>query len=261
MNALPMQWVLSVDIITAIIAIGCLLPLAIPQPPSITLTIKFNAIGDMIQGFHYLVSWRGLLYLVVLCSMLNFFLGPVTALLPLFVKNYLGGDVLKLGWLETALGVGIIAGGLILSAWSGFKRRILTCFMGLLIWGIAIFTLGFTTESLFLMGLAMGLLAGLGNTMFNAPMWAIMQKGVARDIQGRVFTLTASLAGVLALPSLAITGPVANAIGVRVIFFISGAAILIMTIVGFFSSNLMNIENQKVGEKAAEEAPSIISQT
>ena len=37
MNALPMQWVLSVDIITAVIAVGCLLPLMIPQPPRTTL--------------------------------------------------------------------------------------------------------------------------------------------------------------------------------------------------------------------------------
>jgi hypothetical protein len=35
-----MQWVLSVDIITAIIAVGSILPLAISQPPRIEATAK-----------------------------------------------------------------------------------------------------------------------------------------------------------------------------------------------------------------------------
>jgi len=53
MEALPMQSVLSVDIITAAIAITCIIPLAIPQPPRTTLSAKPNIIGDMAQGFRY----------------------------------------------------------------------------------------------------------------------------------------------------------------------------------------------------------------
>jgi DHA3 family macrolide efflux protein-like MFS transporter len=261
MEALPIHWVLSVDIITAVIAVGCLLPLTIPQPPRTTLTIKFNVIGDMVQGFRYIASWRGLLFLIILGSMLNFFAGPVNALLPLFVTNHLGGDVLKLGWLQTAFGVGVIAGGLILSVWGGFKRRILTCFMGLIIWSIAIFTFGFTTESLFFMGLALVLFAGLGITMNNAPVGAILQATVARDIQGRVFTLVNSIATAMVPLGLAIAGPVADAIGVRTMWYISGAAIFVLVIAGFFSRDLMNIENQKTVEKPAEEAQPLIPQT
>lgn len=261
MEALPMQWVLSVDIITAVIAVGCLLPLAIPQPPRTTLAVKFNVIGDMVQGFRYIASWKGLLFMIILCSMMNFFVAPVNALRPLFVTNYLGGDVLKLGWLGTAFGVGVIAGGLILGAWGGFKRRIFTCLIGLMIWGICITAFGFTTESLFFMGLALMLIAGFGLTMNNASVGAILQATVPRDMQGRVFTLVVSVAGAMMPLGLVIAGPLADAIGVRTIWYISGISILALAIAGFFSRDLMNIENQKGEEKPAEETPPLIPQT
>ena len=261
MEALPMQWVLSVDIITAVIAVGFLLPLGIPKPPRTTLTNKLNVIGDMVQGFRYIASWRGLLFLIILCSMLNFFAGPLNSLLPLFVTNYLGGDVLKLGWLGTAFGVGVIAGGLILGVWGGFRRRILTSFMGFIIWCIAIIIFGFTTESLFFMSIAMWLSAGLGNALLNAPIGAILQATVAKDMQGRVFTMVGSMSVALLPLGLAIVGPVVDIIGIRAIYYISGAAMLILVLVGFFSGDLMNIENQKKVEKPAKEDPPLFPQT
>jgi DHA3 family macrolide efflux protein-like MFS transporter len=252
MAAFPMQWVLSIDYISTIIFVGCLLPLRIPQPPRTTLTTNFNVIGDMLQGFRYVISWRGLLILLVLCSMINFFLGPVNVLRPLFVTSYLGGDVLKLGWLQAAFGAGVIAGGLIFNVWSGFKRRIFTTFSGLLILSISVILFGFITESLFFGGLALMLFAGLGCTFCNTPIWAILQKTVAKDIQGRVFTLVGSVSGAMMIPVLAIAGPVVNAIGVREVYIIAGSAMIVLTMVSFTSRDLMNYENQKAAEQPLE---------
>jgi len=258
MKALPMQWVLSVDIITALIAVGCLLAMAIPQPPRTTLTTKFNVIGDMMQGFRYIALWKGLLFLVILASMANFFTGPINALMPLFVSNHLGGDVSKLGWLGTASAVGVIAGGLVLSIWGGFKRRLITCLTGIIVLSITLFVFGFTTESFFFMGLVLWLFAGLGSSTFNATIGAILQATVPRDMQGRIFTLLGSISTAMIPLGLALAGPVADAIGVRAIFFISGTALLILTIAGVFSRDLRNIENQKTVEKPAEIIPQTI---
>jgi DHA3 family macrolide efflux protein-like MFS transporter len=255
MSALPMQWVLSVDIITAVIAIGCVLLLAIPRPPRTTLEIKFNIIGDMMQGFRYVVSWRGLLFLLILCSMLNFFLMPLNSILPLFVTNYLGGDVLKLGWLQTAIGAGTITGGMLLNVWSGFKRRILTTLTALGIWSIALVLFSFVTDRYFYLGPVLMFFIGLSNSIFNAPIWAILHKTVPKDIQGRVFTMIGAFSGAMMIPGLAITGPVVGAIGLRLMYIIAGSAMFLIMLVGFTSRDLMNYENQKVGEKPAGEAP------
>jgi DHA3 family macrolide efflux protein-like MFS transporter len=244
-EALEMQWVLSVDIITAILAIGCLIPLAIPQPVSSATLVKPNYFADMRQGFHYIASWRGLSYLVILAALINLLTAPVNALLPLFVKNYLGGEVLRLGWLQAALGVGIIAGGLILGAWGGFKRRTITSFTSFLIWSITIVAFGFTTESLFFLALALMLISGVSNAMGNAPFGAIFQSVVAKDMQGRFHSLYGSLITTMVPLGLAIAGPLSDAIGLRVIWYISGGAIFCLFAVAFFSRDLMNLENQK----------------
>jgi len=244
MEALPMHWVLSVDIITAIIAISILLPLTIPQPLRETLTQKLNVINDMMQGFRYITSWKGLLYLGILAALLNFFAAPLNSLLPLFVTEYLGGDVLKLGWFGTAIGVGVVAGGLIISTWGGFKKRILNVFFGFIVWCIVIFVFGYTTERGYFMGLSMWFISGLCNAFFNSPTHAILQSKVPRDMQGRVFSVFGCMNTAMIPVSLAIAGPIADAVGVRNIYHISGVAMLILVLLGFYFGNLMNIEEQ-----------------
>jgi DHA3 family macrolide efflux protein-like MFS transporter len=80
MEALDMQWVLSVDIITAVMAVGCLLPLAIPNPEKAPQAVKPGYLSELKGGFRYIFSWRGLMFLVVLAVMINFFAAPVNAL-------------------------------------------------------------------------------------------------------------------------------------------------------------------------------------
>lgn len=254
MEALSVQWVLSVDIITAAVAIGCLIPLGIPRPSHTTLAKKRNLIGDMVQGIRYVTSWKGLLFLLLLCALLNFLSAPLNSLLPLFVRNYLGGEVSRMGYLQTAFGVGIIAGGLILGAWSGFKRRIVTSLTGIIFWTVAVFAISFTTERLFWLGLAMAFVAGLGMTIFNAPIGAILQSTVPKDMQGRVFTVINSMSTGMMIPGLLLAGPLADSIGVRAILIISGAAAFVVVLAGFSSRDLMEIENQKAAEKTTGEA-------
>jgi DHA3 family macrolide efflux protein-like MFS transporter len=252
-EALDMQWVLSVDIITAVIAVACLIPLAIPQPPRSVLVARPGYFTDLKQGFRYVTAWRGLLYLVVLFAILQFLSAPANALTPLFVTEYFGGDVLKLGWLQTAAGVGVIAGGLIMGVWGGFKRRIVTTLASIMLQAVSVFIFGFTTEGLFLLAVSMRLVSGLCSAMLNAPLGAIMQSAVARDMQGRVFALQNSLIGITMPLSLAIAGPVADAVELRSIWYVSAAAIFIVTGFAFFSRDLMNIDDNKVKEKPGEE--------
>jgi MFS transporter, DHA3 family, macrolide efflux protein len=255
MEALDMQWVLSVDIITAIIAVGCLLPLAIPKLPPKDLPAKPSYLSELKQGFRYVISWRGLAYLVVLAVLINFLATPVTALLPLFVKNNLGGDVLKLGWLQTASGAGIIAGGLILGAWGGFKRRTVTSFTAFLVWSIVMVVFGLMTESLFFLALALMFISGLVNSMGNAPFGAIFQSVIARNMQGRFHALYGSVITAMVPVALLIAGPVSDAIGLPTIWYISGSAIFVLFAAAFFSKDLMNIEKHKPGEPVPADPP------
>jgi len=64
-----------------------------------------------------------------------------------------------------------------------------------------------------------------------------------------------SITGMMTPLGLLIAGPVADAVGIRFIFFFSGGAILLLLLAGFFSRDLMNIENQKAAEKPGDASP------
>jgi DHA3 family macrolide efflux protein-like MFS transporter len=249
MELLPMYGVLAVDIGTAILAVIIIIPLAIPQPENKSLGVKINVIGDMLQGFRYLMKKRGLTLMVWYFALVSFFTGPAISLFPLLVNRNLGGDVLKLGWLNAAFGVGTIAAGFLLGIWGGFKKRVHTMLLGFIVCGITSIGLGFTSEPLFYFIVAISILMGASVAFIDAPYIAIVNSVVDKDMQGRVFTMVNSLSG-LAMPlGLAIAGPLADIIGIEWMYFISGASFVIMALVALSSRTFMNLERQKPDEK------------
>jgi DHA3 family macrolide efflux protein-like MFS transporter len=252
METLSMQWVLSVDIITAIIAIACLLPLAIPQPPRTTMAVKADYFGDMRQGFSYVWSRRGLVMLIGMVALLVFFVAPASSLIPVLVNEYLAGDVVKLGWLSSANGIGGILGGLLLGVWGGFKKRMWTAFLGFLIMIPCSVLLGFTTPAIFYTTTIPAMLfMGTGIAFVNAPLGAIMNSIIAKDMQGRVFSLYGSLVTAMLPLGLLIGGPVADWLGIRSLYFIASGAWLIILSIAMFNKPLMDLENQKAEDTPA----------
>ena len=141
---------------------------------------------------------------------------------PMLVNKHLGGDVTKLGVLNSVFGIGMIAGGLFLGIWSGFKKRILTSASGSTLQGILLILLGFTTIELYPYVIAYNFLLGVGVSLASAPIAAILNSVIAKDMQGRVFSLFSSLTGAMTPLGLAVAGPVADAFGIRIIYFIAG---------------------------------------
>lgn len=245
LGIMPMQGVLAIDVVTAVIAVSCLTFIAIPQPAMSAGAVKTSPLRDMVDGFRFVLSWRGLVILLAAAALLNFFFNPAFSLLPILVTKHFGGGAMQLGWLESAVGIGMIAGGLTLGVWGGFKRRILTSFAGILIASATIIGIGFTPATALILGIGFIFIAGVALSMANAPLMAIVQSVVPREIQGRVFTLIGALSGAMSPLGLAIAGPVADAIGVRAWYFIAGGVGLAMGIAGYFIPALMNIESQK----------------
>jgi MFS transporter, DHA3 family, macrolide efflux protein len=246
MDMLPMEKVVAVDVVTAIIAVLCLLPLAIPQPPRTTLSAKPGITSDLKQGLRYIGGRRGLVYLFVFIGLLNFFGAPTYAMLPLFVKETLGGDVLKLGWLQTATCAGIIAGGLLIGAWHGFKKKIHTSMAGILLQGGLRAIFGLVPAALYPVSIGIWFFQGLGNAIAWAPLHTIIQTAAPKDMQGRAYSVLNSVMYAMMTLSLAVTGPVVGVTGVRLIYVIGGAGITLVTIAAFFSREMMTLEDKKV---------------
>ncbi len=247
---LPMHGVLAIDIVTAALAVLPLLFLSIPNPPRQTAQANGTAQRttywhDLREGFTYVVKWPGLLGLIMLVMMLNFLLVPSSSLAPLVIIKVFGKGVTELGWTETVFGVGVIAGGLVLSAWGGFKRKIVTSLTGVLGIGAGVILIGAAPVNLFFLILVANFILGFTQVFANGPLSAILQSTVAPDMQGRVFSLTGAGAMAMMPLSLLIAGPVSDWLGVRVWYLFGGVLCILVAVVAFFIPAIINIEQNR----------------
>ena len=247
LGLLPVSAVLSVDIATAAIAVGCLAAVRIPRPEPTSATAvpaagRPGVLADMSAGFRYLRAWPGLLLMLGMAALLNFFLFPAMSLLPILVVKHLGGGVVQLSWLEAAMGLGLVAGGVGLGAWGGFRRKMHTSLLGVALAGAGIGAIGFVPVGAVGATAAAIFVAGAALSLANGPLFAIMQANVAKDMQGRVFTLLGSLSAAMMPLGLALAGPVADAIGVRAWYLAAGAVTVGMAAAAPFVPSLMRIE-------------------
>jgi DHA3 family macrolide efflux protein-like MFS transporter len=241
---LPMSGVMLVDVGTALIAIIPLLLIAVPQPA------RAPADGErppsvwqsMVAGYRYLRERRGHLTLIGICAVVNLLLAPAFSLLPLLVLERIRGDAADLGWITSAFGVGMLAGGVLLGVWGGGRRRIVTTLAGMIALGVAVLAVGATPDGSFAWMLAAMLSVGVIVPLMNGPVHAILQATIAPEFQGRVFALLGSLAGATAPVGLLFAAPLAELVGVRTWYLAGGVACVAMGIAGFLAPALMRIE-------------------
>jgi DHA3 family macrolide efflux protein-like MFS transporter len=138
--------------------------------------------------------------------------------------------------------VGIVAGGLLLSVWGGFRRKIYTVMMGMVVLGLGYIVLGLTPGGLFPMGLASVFVVGLMIPLIDGPIMAILQGTVAPEMQGRVFNLIGSLFWITSPFSLAVAGPVSDWLGIQAWYVAAGVLCGVTGLVGFFIPAIVNIE-------------------
>jgi len=247
LDVLPLQSVLAIDIVTALIAVGLLGLVQIPQPKrtdaqtALTPRVVFQ---DVHAGLRYLVGWPGMLAILLMATLINFLLNPAFALLPLLVTRHFHGGALHLGWLESGYGIGVVLGGVILSIWGGFRRKLWTSMSGLFLLGTSAIGMGLLPSSAY--PLALGLMFGLGvaNPITNGPLFALVQSRVAPEIQGRVFTVIHSLAAAMTPVGMLIAGPVAEWLGLQTWYIIGGAGCVLMSIIALSWPLTANLETQ-----------------
>ncbi len=258
LGLLPMQGVLAVDIVTAALAIFPLLLFTIPNPPRQEAQAngtaqKTSYWQDLVQGFRYVVKWPGLLGVILMAMALNFLLIPASSLQPLVVTKIFNKGVMELGWTETVFGVGMITGGLLLGAWGGFKRKIITTLVGILGISLGVILVGILPGDKFFLLLAANFIIGVAQVLANGPLGAIFQSTVDQDMQGRVFSLIGAGATAMMPLSLLVAGPISDWLGLRVWYLIGGGLCILVTLIGLLTPAILTIEDQHRDASASAE--------
>ena len=245
MEILPMQGILSIDVITALFAILPLIFTDVPQPERNTVDAENTTIWtDFKAGLRYMLSWPGLLIIGLMTVGINFTIIPAFSLLPLMVKDYFGGSAIHLSWVESAMGAGMIFGGVLLGIWGGFSRKILTSLVGLMGMGVGTLILAMAPSSAIFLAVGGALLVGFMTPMTMGPFFAVIQSTVEPDMQARIFSLLSSVGTGIAPLGLMIAGPVADRVGIQAWFLLGGILCIFMAVTGLFIPAVMNMEKQ-----------------
>jgi DHA3 family macrolide efflux protein-like MFS transporter len=248
LSVLPTQGILLIDVGTALMAILPLLFLSIPQPNSheeARAQAKRTLLQDVRNGLSYIRTIPGFTAIIGMALFLNFLLVPTSALIPLLVTKHFGKGAIELGLMESAMGIGIIAGGLILSVWGGFRRKIVTSLTGIIGLGIGVMLIGFAPAHVFALALAGNIVLGFMLPMANGPVGALMQSIVRPDMQGRVMSLVNSGATAIAPLGLLVAGPFSDWLGIRVWFWAGGILCVMIALTAFFIPGIMSVEAQR----------------
>lgn len=180
--------ILLIDVVTFTFAVGALMFVHIPQPPRTVEGAQGQ--GGMLKeaafGFKYIFARPSLLGLQMVFFMGNLFTGMLFTLLAPMILSRTDNNSLMFGSVQTAGAIAGVIGGVIMSAWGGFKRRVHGVLLGWMVTGIGSAILGFTGGlPIWIIGIA---IASVTGPLVNASNQAIWQAKVAPDVQGRVFS-------------------------------------------------------------------------
>jgi DHA3 family macrolide efflux protein-like MFS transporter len=239
--------IMLLDVATAAFAIAPLFVIAIPQPDRQDAAgndpAHTSIWGDVRDGLRYVLQWRGLMVITVMAMVFKIALTPAFSLLPLLVTDHFGGEAKELAGLEMMFGVGVILGGIALGVWGGFKRQIFTTLTALTAAGTALIVLGFLPDSAFPVALGLLFLVGAFVAMVDGPIFAVLQKTIAPEMQGRVFMLFVSLVTITSPIGLAVAGPVTDRIGIQVWYIVAGALSAAMALWAMFIPAVVHLED------------------
>ena len=257
----------------------------IPRPPH--TAEGHQAKGSMWEeirfGWNYIIMRKGLLSLLLFFLAINFLAGIMNPLFtPLVLDNW---EANVLGYLSTIMGIGMLAGTLVMSAWGGGKRKVFTLLGAGVVGSLFLMLIGLRISIPLLAVCGFGFMFTL--PLMNASSQAIWQAKVAPDLQGRVFALrrtiawssqmvapllAAPLADYLFKPGMAeggwlvpILGPIVGVganHGIGVLISTLGLAMTVVCVISFFNRHIRNVESDLPDHVAAPvpEAPSSLGE-
>jgi len=180
-----------------------------------------SAVRDMREGFGYMVRTPWLLSSLLFVSlMLLLIMGPFEVLIPFLIKGRLAGGPGDHAIVMAAFGIGGALGSLGMAS-VRMPRRYLTLMN--LMWGVGclpLVAIGFAPSVAVVVVAAFVL-----GAMFSAPMviWGtLLQTRVPAHMLGRVASLDFFVSVSLMPISMALAGPVSEAIGIRTTFLVAG---------------------------------------
>lgn len=234
------QYMLCVHAATFFVSALCLIPIRIhetPSPRPAGIGWTHGVAKELSAGFRFVfVEQKTVLMLMITAMLYSLGTGAFIFQLPVFAKEVLAMGPVELGWLWSALGVGMLLASLGLASitQANFTQRLYLISGALAVGGLAVGALPFL-ESPWTAG-AMIAIIGSSTAMFTPLVWTMLQELTPTPLLGRVFTsfatggMAASMAGMAGFGwATDMMGPLVSLTGISLILLMTAVAAAIFS--------------------------------
>ncbi|HBT65943.1 MAG TPA: MFS transporter [Ruminococcaceae bacterium] len=234
--------VIALDVLGALVACATVVAVAIPKQNADTNIAQGSIIQEAKAGYKIIGQNKGLFALLWIGAVYCFVYMPINALFPLMSMSYFGGTTTHASIVEIAFAIGMLAGGLLLSTWGGFKKRAISIIASLCAMGGALVVSGLLPTHGFLIFLLCSAVMGLSAPFYNGVQTALLQEKIQAEFLGRAFGLLGSIMS-LAMPlGLIVSGVFADQIGINHWFALSGAFILALALLSAMLPHIKELD-------------------
>ena len=238
----PIQSILYIDVVTAAASITILIlfvrvpdPQAkgamaeagpeglssSPEPAEDGATGKRPLLADLMDGLRYIKEHVFLIRFFIVVACFTFLLSPVALLTPLQVTRNFGPDVWRLTAIEIAFSVGMIAGGLLMTTWGGFKNKTFTIAASFLI--LAAMGVGLGLTKAFVLYCAFMAVSGVTAATSNTPALTILLQKIEPAFMGRVFSVMTMITSIFMPLGTVAFGPLSDRVSLDAIIIATSA--------------------------------------
>lgn len=247
--AFPINKVLYLDIIGALVAITSLLFVQIPHVKSVVSGSVKQVWNDLKLGLSTIYGNRGLSRMFIYSMLATVGIMPVAIMFPLLTIDHFKGAEFEMSVVEIVWGIGMLIGGSLLSIFKVNIRKVIMVNSMHMLLGFTFVVSGILNPGLFTVFAILTCLGGGAMSIFSAAFMTIIQEEVAPEMLGRVFSLYFSFAILPSLIGLVFAGNIADQIGVANAFIIAGILCFLIGIASFCTPSLMNIGLDKTHNK------------
>lgn len=206
--------VLYVNSATFLVSALCLMPMRLVERVRDLAACSTSVLDDLKVGFRFVFGNHSIIFvLVVISALYNLGASAFVFILPVYAKEFLGVGPVQLGWLWSALGVGM----LLVSTWLAWRHqgdlrsrmRLIVC--GMTVGGLAVCSLSLLETPLIAAGVV--IVVGGSTAILNPVIWALLQEVTPEHLMGRVLTTFSTGSMAAAMAGMTGFGWIADAVG------------------------------------------------
>jgi MFS transporter, DHA3 family, macrolide efflux protein len=235
--ALSSQSVLCINALTYVLSAACLVPVTFPRR-ALThggAAVLRSPLADLIEGLRF-TKQRVILLLIAIAALHSFGTAAFSTLFPVFGRKLLDLGPVEVGYLWSALGIGLFFISLVLirmTRWD-LTKRLFVIAVSSGISGAALFGLASAPGSM--TAAACMILIGGGIGTFTPIAWGVLQEISPQQLVGRVLTIYGTGAMASAIAGMTMFGWVtqeygewASVVGIGVVLIVTALLVLRFT--------------------------------